>query len=103
MILNSLFKNQHPKLRKFFERIRAYNSTFSFASFNANVINLNNTRFGSYYFEIQGQIDYKINTSLLPTNERAPRFGQSFILDSRESIEHRKLEGNFFGFIQFNS
>ena len=38
--LRSLFENNYQKSKAFFERIRNYNSSFSFASFNANVVNI---------------------------------------------------------------
>ena len=38
--LRSLFENNHQKSKAFFERIRNYNNSFLFASFNANVVDM---------------------------------------------------------------
>jgi len=37
--IRTLFNNTHDKSNDFFQHIRSYNSSFSFASFNANLIN----------------------------------------------------------------
>jgi len=47
-----LFDNSHAKSNNFFKHIRSYNSSFSFASFNANLINFPN-RPSPYCFKIQ--------------------------------------------------
>ena len=39
--LRSLFENNHQNSKAFFERIQNHNSLFSFASFNANVVDMN--------------------------------------------------------------
>ena len=52
--LQSLFGNTHIKSRIFFERIRNYNSLFSFASFNANLVNMAYSGRAPYCFKIQG-------------------------------------------------
>jgi len=61
--IRTLFNSSH-KANDFFQHIRSYNSSFSFASFNANLINFQDRRPGPYYFKIQGQIYYQINTAL---------------------------------------
>jgi len=40
--LQSLFDGSHEKSNNFFKYIRSYNSSFSFASFNANLLNFQN-------------------------------------------------------------
>lgn len=40
--LESLFKGDHEKSNLFFDRIRVYNSSLAFASFNANLVNFRN-------------------------------------------------------------
>ena len=50
--LRSLFDRLHEKSKDFFERIRNYNSSFSFASFNANLMDFEGP--GPYCFKIQG-------------------------------------------------
>lgn len=85
-ILKLLFDGMHPKSNKFFQRIRYYNSSFSFASFNANLLNFSNRRPGPYCFRIHGQIYYQINTALYPIDNELPRHGQLYIIDSNETI-----------------
>lgn len=91
--LRALFEYNHYKSKDFFTRIRVYNNMFAFASFKANMVNFTNRRPGPYCFKILGQLYYKINTALLPTQDKPPRFGQLFIYDSRESLEYRKSFG----------
>lgn len=42
--LKSLFSFEHELSNDFLDKIRLYNNTFSFASFNANLINFNDRR-----------------------------------------------------------
>ena len=49
--LRSLFENNHQKSKAFFERIRNYNSSFSFASFNANVVDTPSIGRAPYFFQ----------------------------------------------------
>ncbi|XP_034934873.1 uncharacterized protein [Chelonus insularis] len=87
--LRMLFDYTDPNSKNFHERIRVYNSSFSFASFNANLINFQSRRPGPYCFKIQGQVYYQINTSLYPQSDDSPSFGQLFIIDSNEAITNR--------------
>ncbi|KAL7294873.1 hypothetical protein TKK_0011797 [Trichogramma kaykai] len=87
--LEQLFNGDHELSQQFFQSIRLYNTMFSFASFNANIIDFNNTRPGPYCFKIQGRIYYQFNTSLHPPTGDKPTFGQLFIIDANEAIEHR--------------
>ena len=86
--LYELFKGNHPKSKHFYNRIRAYNNAFSFASFNANISNFSAQRRGPYCFKIQGQ-NYQINTALYPAPNDKPSSGQLFIIDKNEAIECR--------------
>ncbi|XP_051153690.1 uncharacterized protein LOC127276975 [Leptopilina boulardi] len=88
-ILNELFNGTHEESRHFFERIRWYNNSFAFASFNANLVNFNNRRPGPYCFKIHGQIYYQINTSLYPSDNENLSFGQLFIVDQNEATHVR--------------
>ncbi|XP_074096362.1 uncharacterized protein LOC141525697 [Cotesia typhae] len=99
--LRSFFDYSHPQSKHFHDRVRAYNSSFSFASFNANLVNFQSR---PYCFKIQGQIYYQINTSLYPEENDIPRFGQLFIVDSNEANENRlanysNLDGNILQII----
>ncbi|CAG9765932.1 unnamed protein product [Ceutorhynchus assimilis] len=87
--LQSLFCGSHPKSRFFFEHIRSYNSSFSFASFNANLVKFS-SRPGPYCFKIHGQIYYQINTALYPSSSENPCYGQLFIVDAHEAAEFRQ-------------
>ncbi|XP_044005456.1 uncharacterized protein LOC122850362 [Aphidius gifuensis] len=88
LLLKSLFDGSHILSKHYHDNIRYYNNTFAFASFNANLVNYNNKP-GPYCFKIQGQIYYQINTSLYPSAEESPSFGQFFIIDQNESINIR--------------
>ncbi|XP_051154931.1 uncharacterized protein LOC127277677 [Leptopilina boulardi] len=88
-ILKNLFEGTHPLSNHFYSNIRKYNNSFSFASFNANLIEFNNRRPGPFCFKIQGQIYYQINTSLYPSNDEMPSFGQLFIIDTNEATDYR--------------
>ncbi|KYM96549.1 ATP-dependent DNA helicase PIF1 [Cyphomyrmex costatus] len=92
--LRCLFNNNHAKSNNFFQHIRTYNSSFSFASFNANLVNLSNRRPGPYCFKIQGQIYYQINTALYAAQNENPSYGQLFIIDSNEAINYRLIENS---------
>ena len=91
--LRSLLENNHSKSKPFFERIRNYNSSFSFASFNANVVNISAIGRAPYCFKIQGQIYYQINEALYPSENEYPKYGQLFIVDPQESVDYR-MEAN---------
>ncbi|KYN18631.1 ATP-dependent DNA helicase PIF1, partial [Trachymyrmex cornetzi] len=87
--LYELFMGNHSKSNHFYNRIRGYNNTFSFASFNAKISDFSAQRRGPYCFKIQGQIYYQINTALYPTPYEMPSYGQFFIVDNNEAIEYR--------------
>ena len=91
--LRLLFENNDSMSNILFERIRAYNNSFAFASLNANLVKFGTNRQGPYCFKIQGQVYYHINTALFPENNESPCFGQLYILDPSEASSHR-LEYN---------
>ena len=87
--LRSVLENNHSKSKTFFERIRNYNSSFSFASFNANVVNISAIGGAPYCFKIQGQIYYQINEALYPlevilldspSENEYPKYGQLLLI-----------------------
>ncbi|KYN14600.1 ATP-dependent DNA helicase PIF1 [Trachymyrmex cornetzi] len=92
--LRNLFDSSHAKCNNFFQYIRSYNSSFSFASFNANLVNFRNRRSGPYCFKIQGQIYYQINTALYATQNENPTYGQLFIIDANEAINYRLTDNS---------
>ena len=87
--LKSMFKGTHEKSANFFENIRCYNSSLSFASFNAKLFNFESQRPGPYCFKIHGKIYYQINTSLYPSENENPSFGQLFFVDPDEALQYR--------------
>ncbi|XP_043468035.1 uncharacterized protein LOC122502175 [Leptopilina heterotoma] len=88
-MLKKLFDGTHVWSSHFFNQIRCINSSFSFASFNANLVEFNNRRPGPYCFKIHGQIYYQFNTALYPEIDELPKYGQLFILDANEATNHR--------------
>ena len=56
--LRLLFENHDVKSRAFFARIGNYNSSFSFATFNANLVNFPIMGRAQYFFKIYGQVYY---------------------------------------------
>ncbi|XP_043463725.1 eukaryotic translation initiation factor 5B-like [Leptopilina heterotoma] len=93
-ILKELFDGTHKESKHFHDRIRSYNNSFAFASFNANLVNFNNRRPGPFCFKIHGQIYYQINTSLYPSDNDNPFFGQLFIVDQNEATQLRCDQSN---------
>ena len=87
--LRLLFENYHVRSGAFFERIRNYNSSFSFASFNANLVNFPIVGRAPYCFKIQGQVYYQINEALYPSENVNPQYGQLFIVDPQEAVDYR--------------
>uniref|UniRef100_A0ABD2WRH7 ATP-dependent DNA helicase n=1 Tax=Trichogramma kaykai TaxID=54128 RepID=A0ABD2WRH7_9HYME len=87
--LLKLFDGTHSKSQNFFEHIRNYNNSLSFASFNANLVNFQSRRQGPYCFKIQGAIYYQINTALYAADNENPSFGQLFFIDQNEAIDYR--------------
>lgn len=87
--LYELFIGTYSKSNHFYNRIRGYNNTFSFASFNANISDFSAQRREPYCFKIQGQIYYQINTASYPAPNEMPSYGQLFIVDNNEAIECR--------------
>ena len=87
--LRSLFVNNHQKSKAFFKRIRNSNNLFSFASFNANVVDMPTIGRAPYCFKIQGQIYYQINEALYLLENDYPKYGQLFIVDLQETIDYR--------------
>lgn len=90
-----MFSRTHEKTVNFFDKIRAYNSSLAFASFNANLYNFAQNRRGPYCLRIQGQIYYQVNTSSYPEPNSTPLYGQLFICDAQEALQAR-LDRNSF-------
>ena len=87
--LLDMFNGSHVLSNDFFQHIRSYNNSLSFASFNANLVNFSLRRPGPFCFKIQGQIYYQINTALYPSENDSPSHGQLFIIDPKEATDIR--------------
>jgi hypothetical protein len=84
-VLKNLFDGHDRDSISFLKNIRNYNCAFSFASFGVK-LSLPPGR-GPYCFRIQGQTYHK-TTTLHPENSR-PQYGQLYIIDANESLQHR--------------
>lgn len=91
--LRCLFEGTHNYSREFWNDIRSYNASLSFASFNANLVNFSGRRPGPYCFKIWGDIYYQINTAIKPEPDEIASFGQLFFMDPSEANRH-KLDYN---------
>lgn len=89
--LKSLFNGLHEKSNNFFQKIRVYNNSLAFASFQTGEIfkDSKKTRPGPYCFKVQGQIYNRINTALYPAVNENPTYGQLFITDPKEAFNQR--------------
>ena len=94
--LSGMFNGTYHKSNDFFENIRYYNNSLSFASFNANLYNFQSRRQGPYCFKIQGRIYYQINTALYPSENESPLFGQLFFVDPEEALHFRMNQSTRF-------
>ena len=70
-----------------FEHMRNYNSLFSFAFFNANLVNIPIIGKAPYCFKIQGKIYYQINEALYLSENEYPKYGQLFIIGTEKDID----------------
>lgn len=87
--LKSLFDGSDANSANFFKMIRNYNSSFAFASFNANIVKNSSSIVAPYCFKIQGQIYYQINEAFYPATTDNPTYGQLYIVDPDEAVDHR--------------
>lgn len=78
--------------RKFRQLIRYYNNCFSFASFNANVVDV--FKRGIYDLKIQGQVCHITPNSIYTKKGEIPHSGQIYIFDDYKAIEQRLKENN---------
>lgn len=69
----------------FRQNIRTYNNLFSFASFNAQNVDLRTP--GPYSMCIRGKANVRITSSL--HSEKKPQFGQVYIYDDNEALKFR--------------
>ena len=87
--LSRLINNRDdPLSRHFLQKIRQYNSLFSFTSMGANIIKDINKGEGPYIFCINGQIHHRIG-SLLPEHGQIPQYAELYIFDTQNEINNR--------------
>ena len=87
--LSTLLKyNGDNKSKHFLDKIRQYNSLFSFTSMGGNIDKCINQGDGPYVFRINGQIHHRIG-SLLPQPNNIPKFVELYIFDTQNEINNR--------------
>ncbi|RCV06619.1 hypothetical protein SETIT_1G177200v2 [Setaria italica] len=74
--------------KHFLEKIRQYNSLFSFTSTGGNIDKSINQGDGPYAFRVSGQIHHRIG-SLLPQPNNIPKFVELYIFDTQNEINNR--------------
>lgn len=84
--LKALLQRQHPKWRRFFARIRNYNSSVAFIGIGMNHIDLGS---GVPHFRIQGKVMTTFNHALHPDEEEKRSYGQLFVVDTGEAVKRR--------------
>ena len=87
-LLNLLQNRDQPVSKHFFQKIRQYNSLFSFTSMGATIINEINKGDGPYVFKINGQIHHRIG-SLIPSNKNEPQYAELYIFDTQNEIRNK--------------
>ncbi|KAJ6951656.1 hypothetical protein NC653_040948 [Populus alba x Populus x berolinensis] len=85
---NLLNPNNGSSSKKFRREIRAYNSMFAFTSMGAVVDHSVNSRPGSYLFKVNGYCHHLMG-SLLPMDNKDPKFAQLYIFDTDNEVSNR--------------
>ncbi|XP_073266985.1 uncharacterized protein [Populus alba] len=85
---NLLNPNNGSSSKKFRREIRAYNSMFAFTSMGAVVDNSVNSRPGSYVFKVNAYCHHVMG-SLLPMDNKGPKFAQLYIFDTDNEVSNR--------------
>jgi hypothetical protein len=89
MLLQYLFSSPDDIAKDFRDKIRLYNSAFTFASVGARFDHeLANAKAGVYTFRVQGSIYHRIG-SLLPEPGSEPHYLQMYIWDTQRELHHR--------------
>ena len=87
-LLMGLLKGDNPKSKSFMEDIRRYNSMFAFTWMAGKQDTTVNSGRAPYCFRIQGKNKHVIG-DLLPKPGDTPKFGQLYIYDPPNEIDHR--------------
>ncbi|CAG8751599.1 9696_t:CDS:2, partial [Acaulospora morrowiae] len=89
LILQHFFSGQNNITKDFLNKIRLYNSAFTFASVGVMFDrDLANARAGIYTFRVQGSFHHRIG-SLLPEHSSEPHYLQMYIYDTQHELQHR--------------
>ncbi|CAG8749763.1 4352_t:CDS:2, partial [Acaulospora morrowiae] len=88
-LLYHLFTSQDDIAKNFHDKIRFYNSAFTFASVGIRFDReLTNAKNGIYTFCVQGSFYHRIG-SLLPEARSNPHYLQMYIYDTQHELHHR--------------
>nr|CAG8665212.1 11694_t:CDS:2 [Entrophospora candida] len=89
LVLQSLFSSQDDIAKHFCDKIRLYNSAFTFTSVGVKLDNeLANATAGVYTFHVQGSIYHQIG-SLLPEPGSEPHYLQMYVWDTENELHHQ--------------
>ncbi|GJY15884.1 hypothetical protein Tco_0386306 [Tanacetum coccineum] len=83
-----LITNEHNKSATFIDKIRRYNSMFSFTSMGGKVDDTVNYGRGPFCYRIHGENYHRVG-SLLPGTDTTPKFAQLYIFDTENEITNR--------------
>lgn len=83
-----LLTSNDPLPKHFRENVRAYNMLFSFTSLGGTVDHSVKKGRGPQMFALQGE-NYHLIGSLKPKDDDYAKFGQMWILDTDEEVNHR--------------
>lgn len=84
--LKALLLCQHPKWKKFFAKIRNFNSSVAFVGIAMKHVSLGP---GIPHMRIQGKVMTTFNHALHPDSEDERSYGQLFIVDTDEAVKRR--------------
>ncbi|KAK7288469.1 hypothetical protein RIF29_01929 [Crotalaria pallida] len=83
-----MFDEKNVQGKHFKEKIRAYNSMFSFTSMGGKLDKSVNDGRGRFVYRLSGQNHHRIG-SLLPAHDQSPKFAQLYIYDTHNEVENR--------------
>ncbi|CAN6925211.1 unnamed protein product [Brassica oleracea] len=87
-VLKKLLEGDEPRSRHFQKHIRPYNMVFSFTSLGGRVERSLKKGRGPDMFQLQGE-NYHLLGNLTPPDGSDPKFGQLYIVDTKNEVENR--------------
>ena len=87
-VLKKLLEGDEPRSRHFQKHIRPYNMVFSFTSLGGRVERSLKKGRGPDMFQLQGE-NYHLLSNLTPPDGSDPKFGQLYIVDTKNEVENR--------------